>query len=119
MELPGRSELLEAHRDRPARFVRRMNRHRDVEIDGGTPHWVMVGMPVALAGVGERRHPPALAAVCDGAPELGGRSLRIEQGEMRDRYETAAAAARELGNPPVVGPTIGERNLRIRDLAFP
>ena len=38
---------------------------------------------------------------------------------MRDRDEATAAVATEVGDPPVVGTTVGERDLRIGDLAFP
>jgi hypothetical protein len=61
-----------------------MDHHRHVELDGRAPEHVVVGMPVALACVGERRDPATLAAVGDRAPELGGRALRIEQRQMGD-----------------------------------
>ena len=61
----------------------------------------------------------AAAAVRDRALELGRGRRGVEQREVRDRHQAAAGRTTEVGDPAVVRAHVGDRDLRVGDLALP
>src|SRR5439155_20990995 len=80
---------------------------------------VVRGMAVRNTAQREGQEEGAPRARPDGASELVGRRHGIPEGEMRDRHEPSPAPRRELLDPPVVGPAVGEGVAWVVDLRLP